>query len=63
MRANYIITAGWAVAFAVIVAVDSAILVNPAFPTQFAFVVNILAVVGALAFTNWYSKHAGQAHA
>jgi hypothetical protein len=54
LRTNYIITAVWAVAFAVMVAADLAMLYVPSLPTRFAIIVTILAIYGAFRFTGWY---------
>jgi hypothetical protein len=54
VRTNYIITAVWAAAFAVMVAVDLAMLYVPSLPTRVAIIVTILALYGAVRFTGWY---------
>jgi hypothetical protein len=55
-RTNYIITAVWAVAFAVMVAADLIMLYVPSLPTRFAIIVTILAIYGAFRFTAWYPE-------
>ena len=53
-RTNVVITAAWAVAFAVLVAVEGAMVALPGFPHQLGVVVIVLALVGAVKFTQWY---------
>jgi hypothetical protein len=54
VRANYVITATWALAFAVIVIADLALLYAPGAPRPVGVIAIILALVGAVKFTNWY---------
>jgi hypothetical protein len=54
VRTNYVITGVWAAAFAVMVAVDLAMIFMPNLPTRTAIVVTILALYGAARFTAWY---------
>ncbi len=56
MRTNNIITAVWAAAFAIMVAVDLAMLYMPALTTRMAILVTILALYGAARFTAWYPE-------
>jgi len=56
LRTNYIITAVWAAAFAVMVAADLAMLYVPALPTRLAIIVTILAIYAAVRFTMWYPE-------
>jgi hypothetical protein len=56
IRTNYVITAVWAVAFAVNVAADFALLYAPAPSASLGVVATILAIVGAFWFTAWYPK-------
>ena len=56
LRTNYIVTAAWAVAFAVMVAADLALLYVPSLPARFAIIVTILAIYGAFRFTAWYPE-------
>jgi uncharacterized membrane protein (UPF0136 family) len=59
LRTNYIITAVWAVAFAIMIAADLAMLYMPALPTRTAIIVTILAIYGAFRFTAWYPHRSG----
>jgi len=54
VRANYIITAVWAAAFAVLVIADLVLLYLPQVPHRVGIVATILALVGAFKFTSWY---------
>lgn len=63
LRTNYIITAVWAGAFAVILAADVAALLLPNLPSNVGFNANILAVFGAGIFTTRYAKRASHAAA
>jgi hypothetical protein len=54
VRTNYLITAVWAVAFAVMVAVDLAMIFMPNLPTRMAVIITIVALYGAIRFTAWY---------
>ena len=56
LRTNDIITAVWAAAFAVMVAIDLAMLYVPALTTRMAIIVTILALYGAARFTAWYPE-------
>ncbi len=56
IRTNYIITAVWAAAFAVMVVADVAMLYVTSLPTSLAIIVTILAIWGAARFTAWYPK-------
>ncbi|MEJ0048520.1 MAG: hypothetical protein WDN04_22215 [Rhodospirillales bacterium] len=53
-RTNLIITAVWAVAFAVLVLADLAVLYVPGLPPRVSIWATILALVGAFKFTSWY---------
>ena len=55
-RTNYIITAIWAAAFAIMVAADLVMLYVPTLPTRFAIIVTVLAIWGAVRFTSWYPE-------
>jgi hypothetical protein len=57
LRTNYIITAVWAVAFAVMVVAELAILYIENVPQRFGVIVIALALVGAVKFTGWYPEH------
>jgi hypothetical protein len=54
IRTNYIITAAWAVAFAVLVAADMLLLFRTDLPRQIGIGATILALYGAFKFTQWY---------
>jgi hypothetical protein len=56
VRTNYIITAVWAVAFALMVAADLMMLFVPTLPTLVAIVVTVAALWGAARFTSWYPE-------
>lgn len=51
---NTVITAGWAVAFAVMVAADGLMLYAPQVPLTVGIALTIAAFVGAVWFTRWY---------
>jgi hypothetical protein len=54
VRSNYVITAVWALAFAVMVVADLAYLYVPDLPPRVSVIATILALVGAVKFTSWY---------
>jgi hypothetical protein len=54
---NYVITAVWAFAFAVMVVAELALLYAPDMPPRVGIVVIVLALVGAVKFTGWYPAH------
>ena len=56
IRTNYVITAVWALAFALMVAADLAMLYVPSIPMRTAIIVTILAIYGAARFTGWYPE-------
>jgi hypothetical protein len=56
VRTNYVITAAWALAFAVMVAADLVLLYATALPPKFGIIATILAIVGAVKFTSWYPE-------
>ena len=58
IRTNYVISGVWALAFAVMVAAELALLHVPALPRRAGILVIILALVGAVKFTGWYPNHA-----
>jgi hypothetical protein len=62
-RTNTVITAVWAVAFAVMVAADFVLLTMPEIPHRIGIIATILALVGAIKFTGWYPAHAQTAAA
>ncbi|GAB5097471.1 hypothetical protein YK56LOC_33960 [Caballeronia sp. HLA56] len=56
MRTNYVITAAWAAAFAIMVIADVALTYLPALPRSVSIVATVLALVGAVKFTGWYPE-------
>jgi hypothetical protein len=60
IRTNYIITAVWAVAFAVMVIAEAAILYMPALPPRIGILATILAIYAAFRFTTEYPKRRRQ---
>ncbi|TDH57130.1 hypothetical protein E2C06_36050 [Dankookia rubra] len=56
VRTNYIITAVWALAFAVMVAAELVLLYVPGIPPRAGIIAIILALVGAVKFTGWYPE-------
>jgi len=63
VRTNTIITAAWAAAFAVLVAADLVMLYAPEVPQRYGIIATILAIVGAVRFTDWYRERARSAAA
>lgn len=57
IRTNYVISAAWALAFAVMVAAEAALLTVPGLPTRIGVAAIVLALVGAFKFTGWYPQH------
>lgn len=57
IRTNYAISAAWALAFAVMVAAEAALLTVPGLPTRIGVAAIVLALVGAFKFTGWYPQH------
>jgi hypothetical protein len=58
IRTNYVITGAWALAFAVMVVAEFALLYVPALPSRVGMIAIILALVGAVKFTGWYPERA-----
>jgi hypothetical protein len=56
IRTNYVITGAWALAFAVMVGAELALLYVPGLPQRAGVLVIILALVGAVKFTGWYPE-------
>jgi hypothetical protein len=56
LRTNDIITAVWALAFAVMVIADLLLLFAPALPPRFGIIATILAILAAVKFTGWYPE-------
>jgi hypothetical protein len=54
MRTNIIITAVWALAFAIMVCAELALLYMPTLPPRVGIIAIIAALVGAVKFTGWY---------
>ena len=57
VRANYVITAVWAVGFAVMVAADLVMLKMPSLPLSVGVGATVVAIAGAAYFTQWYPEH------
>jgi hypothetical protein len=55
-RTNYIISAAWALAFAVVVIADLVLLYVPEWPPRYGIILIVIALVGAFKFTNWYPE-------
>ncbi|MBK1660423.1 DUF3159 domain-containing protein [Paracraurococcus ruber] len=53
-RANLVVTAVWALAFAVMVAAELVLLLLPGVPRGIGIAAIVLALVGAVKFTGWY---------
>jgi hypothetical protein len=60
IQTNYIISCVWALAFAVMVAAESALLYLPAVSHRVGVLVIVLALVGAVKFTGWYPDRVRQ---
>jgi predicted transporter len=56
LRTNYVITAIWALAFAVMVLAEAALLYIPGTPPRAVIAAIALALVGAVKFTGWYPE-------
>jgi hypothetical protein len=54
IRTNYIITGVWALAFAVMVAAELALLYVPDMPQRAGIIAIVIALYGAMKFTSWY---------
>jgi hypothetical protein len=59
LRKNYVISGVWALAFAVLIATELALLHMPQLPPRIGIFMIIGAIVGALKFTGWYSSRDG----
>jgi hypothetical protein len=57
LRTNYVITGIWALAFAVMVAAELALLYAPDLSHRLGVLAIIVALVGAVKFTGWYPEH------
>jgi hypothetical protein len=58
MRMNYVITAAWAAAFALLVAADLVMLYMPEVPLRVGIWTTVIALVAAMKFTGWYPSRA-----
>ncbi len=58
MRTNYVITAVWALAFAVLVVADLILIYMPEWPPRVGILLTIVALYGAFKFTGWYPDRA-----
>ncbi len=58
IRINYVLSAAWALAFLVMVLAECALLFIPGLPRRVAIIAIVLALVGAVKFTDWYPKRA-----
>lgn len=56
LKANYVITSAWAVAFIIMVTADLALIYLPELPRQVSIVTTIAAIIGAVKFTAWYPR-------
>ena len=56
VRTNHVITAVWALAFAVMVVAELVLLYLPDIPPRAGIVAIVLALVGAVKFTGWYPE-------
>ena len=56
IRTNYIIAGVWALAFAVMVIAELALLYVPGLPPRVGVVAIVIALIGAVKFTGWYSE-------
>jgi hypothetical protein len=54
VRANYVITAVWCLAFAVLVIADLALLYIPRLPPLLGVAATVVALIAAIRFTGWY---------
>ncbi len=56
VRTNYVITAVWAAAFAVMVMAEAALVYVPGMSRQLGVIVTVLAILAAVKFTGWYPE-------
>ena len=54
LHTNYVISGVWAVAFALMVLAELALLYAPQIPHRAGVIIIVAALVGAVKFTNWY---------
>ena len=57
-KTNFVISGAWAVAFAVMVLTELVLLYSPNAPRRAGVLMIVLAVVGAIKFTGWYTERA-----
>ncbi len=53
-RINYVLTAIWAITFAIVVGADLLLVFAPHVPARVGVIITIAALVGAVKFTGWY---------
>lgn len=63
IRTNTIITAAWALAFAVMVLAETALLCVPGIPRRLGVIVIAAALAAAFKFTSWYPERRRKLHA
>jgi len=56
IRANYVITGVWALAFGVLVATDFAVAYVPSLPPSVGVIATVVALVAAMKFPGWYRE-------
>ncbi len=54
LRTNIIITSVWALAFLLLVAADLVFVYEPQIPPRLGIILTVIALVGAIKFSNWY---------
>jgi len=54
LHVNYVISGAWALAFALMVLAELALLYAPQIPHRVGVIVIVVALVGAVKFTSWY---------
>jgi hypothetical protein len=60
LRVNYVISAAWALAFAVLTLADLLMAYVPQLPHSAGIILTVLAIVAALRFTSWYPAQAAR---
>lgn len=58
LRVNYVISAVWAVAFALLALADALMAYVPTLPHATGIILTVAAIVAALKFTSWYPEQA-----
>lgn len=58
LRVNYVISAAWAVAFAILTLADALMAYVPTLPHSTGIVLTVIALVAAMKFTSWYPAQA-----